>query len=71
MIAGGLLALGTIPAYQLYGEIQKAISEDPTVWKEDVPKLVEATRSRGELTDAVLFVGSSSIRFWNTLERDM
>jgi len=71
IIALVLLALATIPAYRLYGEIQKAISEDPTVWQEDVAKLVEATRSRGELTDAVLFIGSSSIRFWNTLERDM
>ncbi len=66
-----LVVVGAIPAYLLYGEIQKAMSEDPEVWRDDVASLVEETRTRGEQPDAVLFIGSSSIRLWGTLERDM
>jgi lysophospholipase L1-like esterase len=72
LLAVGLLALlGTIPAYLFYDEFRKVQSEDPEVWKDDIAGLVEGTRRRGELPDAVLFVGSSSVRFWRTLERDM
>ncbi len=65
----GLLA--AYPAYVLVGELRKANSEDPLVWEEDIAQLVELTRARGELPGAVLFIGSSSIRFWTTLEHDM
>ncbi len=71
IVAFVIVALGSIPAYLFYGEIQKVQSEDPKVWQDDITRLVEETRSRGDLPEAVLFVGSSSIRFWGTLERDM
>ncbi len=56
------------PAYKLYGEISKGGSEDPLVWEEDIRALMENTRSE---PGDVLFMGSSSIRFWDTLARDM
>lgn len=71
-LAGGglaaLLLLAAWPAYQLYDEIARARSEDPGVWAEAIDALLARTRGR---RDAVVFVGSSSIRFWSTLERDM
>lgn len=63
-----LLLLAAWPAYRLYDEIAKAYSEDPAVWAETIDALLAETSGR---TDAVVFVGSSSIRFWSTLERDM
>ncbi|MCP5069656.1 MAG: hypothetical protein GY946_24075 [bacterium] len=65
----GLLA--AYPVWVLLSELGKANSEDPLVWEEDIAELVELTRTRGELRGAVLFLGSSSIRFWTTLEHDM
>lgn len=70
-VLGLVVVLGAIPAYTLYDELRKAASEDPRVWAQSVAELVRDTRARGELEGAVLFIGSSSIRFWSTLDRDM
>jgi hypothetical protein len=76
-IALGLLALALAwPAYQVFVELEKSRSEDPAVWEENVAALEAVTRARvaaGEVNprDAVLFIGSSSIRFWETLAEDM
>lgn len=59
------------PAWKLYKEIQKARSEDPLVWEEDITALESNTRTRFGPGEGVVFIGSSSIRFWDTLEEDM
>ena len=66
-----LALLASWPAYQLYAEISKAISEDPLVWEEDIAALEKNTAGKFEPGEGVVFVGSSSIRLWSTLERDM
>ena len=66
-----ILVLGAYPAYRFSQEIAKASSEDPAVWEDDIVALEEATRARGALKDPVLFIGSSSIRFWTSLAEDM
>lgn len=66
-----LLLLVSWPAWQLYGEIQKSRSEDPLVWEEAVTALEAGTRGRCLPGECVLFVGSSSIRLWDSLEADM
>ena len=74
-IAGLLLGVAVLvaafPAYRLYVEIRKSASEDPTVYAEDIADLVARTREGPMAEDAVVFIGSSSIRLWSTLERDM
>lgn len=70
-VLGLILVSASIPAYMLYGEIRKAASEDPAVWADNVAELVQGTRERGKLESAILFIGSSSIRLWRTLDRDM
>jgi lysophospholipase L1-like esterase len=68
----GLLLLGlSWPAWQLYDEISKARSEDPLVWEEDIADLEAQTRDLYEPGKAVVFVGSSSIRLWDSLAQDM
>ncbi len=66
-----LLVLGAYPGYRVYTEISKSASEDPTVWEEDIRALEGATRKRGPLREPVVFIGSSSIRFWDSLAADM
>lgn len=68
----GLLLLGlSWPAWLLYDEIQKSRSEDPLVWEDAIRDLEAETAGRFAPGQAVVFVGSSSIRLWRTLEEDM
>ncbi len=68
---GILVLLALYPLWLLRSEIEKSKSEDPTVWEEAVAALVADTEARGVPEGAVLFTGSSSIRLWSSLERDM
>lgn len=74
-ITGIIVALAIValswPAYRLHTEIDKARSEDPLVWEEDVADLEAKTAGRYPAGEAVVFVGSSSIRLWDSLEEDM
>ncbi|MFK8049770.1 MAG: GDSL-type esterase/lipase family protein [Halioglobus sp.] len=63
-----IAVLASWPAYKVYSELGKAQSEDPLVWEEDIEALLKKTSSK---PGDVLFMGSSSIRFWDTLARDM
>jgi len=68
----GLLVLGlSWPAWMLYTEIQNARSEDPLVWEDAVQALEADTAGQSAPDERVVFVGSSSIRLWRTLEEDM
>ena len=49
-------------------QIEKARGDDPSVWATDIA--VFAEKGVGE-TGSLLFVGSSSIRFWRNLSEDM
>tara|TARA_R110002073_G_scaffold3509_8_gene23306 strand:- start:2541 stop:3485 length:945 start_codon:yes stop_codon:yes gene_type:complete len=68
----GLLALGLgWLGWQLYGEIQKSRSDDPLVWEQDIQALESSTRGSNDSGRGVVFVGSSSIRLWDSLPEDM
>lgn len=68
----GLLVLGlSWPAWMLYDEIQKARSDDPLVWEDAISELESDTAGRYAPGQAVVFIGSSSIRLWRNLEEDM
>lgn len=56
------------PAWWLNNEFHKAASEDPTVWQSDIDALTEGAPPG---PGAFLFVGSSSIRLWDTIVEDM
>ena len=71
LLLGITVILAAIPAYRLYIEVRKSLSEDPAVYAEDVAVLVARTQEGPMPEDAVVFIGSSSIRLWSTLERDM
>ena len=66
----GILGLSW-PAWQFFEEIRNARSEDPLVWEEAIRALESETRNRYRPGQGVVFVGSSSIRLWDTLAQDM
>lgn len=70
LLATLVLLLGW-PTWQVYDEIRKTRSEDPLVWEDAVAALESRTRGKCSPRECVVFVGSSSIRFWETLEDDM
>lgn len=65
-----LLASGIALGFWIHDEFSKLESDDPLVWKEDIAAL-KADDLNVSPGQAVLFVGSSSIRFWDALEEDM
>ncbi len=67
---GALLALGLAPA--LRAELpEKQVAAARERWSEDIAKLLAKDREETHPANAVLFLGSSSIRLWETIERDM
>jgi lysophospholipase L1-like esterase len=52
-------------------EIGRTFSDDPTVWEPEIAAFERADRESPPPRDAILFVGSSSIRFWEQLAEDM
>ncbi|CAA0104712.1 Uncharacterised protein [Halioglobus japonicus] len=66
-----LLVVSSWPAWLLYEEIRKARSEDPLVWEEDIIALESSTAKQARDGQEVVFIGSSSIRLWDSLADDM
>lgn len=66
-----IVIVGSWPAYNVYQELQKSASEDPLVWEDDIAALESSTRGMYKPGVPVVFVGSSSIRLWNSLHMDM
>lgn len=71
LLLGLVILLATFPAYRFYTEVRKALNEDPAVYAQDVADLVARTQESPGKENAVVFIGSSSIRLWSTLENDM
>ena len=65
-----LLFLVTI-AWYLYHEVGRTFIDDPTVWESEIAAFEDADRVSPPARDAVLFIGSSSIRHWDEFELDM
>jgi lysophospholipase L1-like esterase len=70
VLAVVVAAVGWV-GWGLYGEISKAASDDPLVWESAIAAFEAEDRRNPPLPDAVVFVGSSSIRMWGTLAEDM
>lgn len=61
-----LLVVGWL-GFRINQEIGKRNSEDPLVWEADIIALEERTQKLSPPENAIVFVGSSSIRLWNGL----
>ncbi|MGB9340497.1 MAG: GDSL-type esterase/lipase family protein, partial [Polyangiales bacterium] len=60
-----------VVAWKIWDEIRRTISEDPLVWETQIRAFERRERKRPEAKGAVVFVGSSTIRFWRNLAQDM
>lgn len=58
-----LLSCSPVKIYQHLPEV--------LIWENDIQKFEQLDKSENYQQDAILFTGSSSIRLWTTLERDM
>jgi len=63
LISISLLSCSPISKYQNLPEVK--------IWEKDIQKFEQLDRSEIYPEDAILFAGSSSIRFWTSLEKDM
>ena len=70
LIAAPLLLL-VYGGYGLYQELAKSKNEDPLVWENDIAAFEEKLLEKPAKDGAILFIGSSSIRFWDSIEQDM
>lgn len=71
VVAVGILALGGTVGTRAWVEISRSISEDPLVWEPAIRAFEEQDRQVPPPASPVVFVGSSSIRLWDTLAEDM
>ena len=71
VIVLGILAFGGYVGYRLWDSLSRVVSEDPTVWEHAIEAFEREDREQPPPESPVLFVGSSSIRFWDTLADDM
>lgn len=72
-LAFGLLAIAALAlcAFGLYLHYMSGAAEDPAFFASEIEAFVEADRTAPPAPGQIVFVGSSSIRFWTTLEQDM
>ncbi len=68
---GALLLIGVAGGWLYHREIGRTFTDDPTVWEPEIAAFERADRESPPPRGAVLFVGSSSIRFWDELAEDM
>lgn len=64
------IAVGSFGVYY-YNVIQKVKSDDPLAWESHIQKFEQNDKESPVPAASILFVGSSSIRFWHTLSEDM
>lgn len=73
-IAGFILVCLTliiVVGVMLYSASRKSASDDPRVWESDIQNFEDHDRESIPPQEGILFVGSSSFRFWKNLEADM
>ncbi len=71
IIFGAIVVIIIIAGLWMMKEVRKFESNDPLVWKKEIRHFKKLDKKNKYPDNAVLFVGSSSIRFWNSLSEDM
>jgi lysophospholipase L1-like esterase len=67
LVAAGIATV----VVQVRGEVAKLVAEDPGVWLPAIETFEARDRAQPPPEGAIVFTGSSSIRFWRTLATDM
>ena len=70
--SASIITIGTIFALIFILRFRaKLNSGDSTIWERDIRKFEQQDNEHPQTEGAILFTGSSSIRYWNTLKEDM
>ncbi|GAC1404484.1 MAG: SGNH/GDSL hydrolase family protein [Ktedonobacteraceae bacterium] len=70
-ILAALILLAPVLGLIAWRLFRMMASDDPTIWKREIAKFKEQDRHHAPPQGVIVFTGSSSIRFWKTLEQDM
>ncbi len=71
IILGLIILAAALGYYYVQKEYKKLESDDPQVWESAIRRFEKVDAKQPPSEKAVLFVGSSSIRFWKSLKKDM
>lgn len=71
LVAAAVLAVLLLVAVGAYRGYMQRAAEDPGFFDDEIDAFVAADRVHPPPANPIVFVGSSSIRFWSTLEADM
>jgi lysophospholipase L1-like esterase len=71
ILPGALIALAVIVLIVLTRSALRQSGDDPTVWERQIRGFEKEDRRRPPPAGAIVFTGSSSIRFWRSLQEDM
>jgi hypothetical protein len=63
--------IATAPGYRIIHEMPKALKADPEAYREDMDRFAREDHTDPPPPDVIVFTGSSSITFWETLKKDM
>jgi hypothetical protein len=66
-----LIIAGGYVYQQLKLEGERVLSEDPRVWEPVIAEFAQRDQENPPPADAIEFIGSSTIRFWDSLGEDM
>jgi hypothetical protein len=70
-IGFGVVFFGLLAGTSAYFYYMAGVAEDPAFFESAIRAFEEADRERAPEAGGIIFVGSSSIRFWSTLDEDM
>jgi lysophospholipase L1-like esterase len=70
-ILGAAALLASITGLIILRFIRMISSDDPKIWAKQIDTFKKEDKQQLPPEDVIVFTGSSSIRFWKTLEQDM
>jgi lysophospholipase L1-like esterase len=68
---GGLVLLAPVLGFIAWRLIRLMMSDNPAIWAKQIAEFKKQDRLEPLPAGAIVFTGSSSIRFWKTLQQDM
>ena len=70
-ILGAIALLASITGLIIWRFVRMITSDDPRIWSRQIGTYKKLDQQHQPPEDVIVFTGSSSIRFWKTLEQDM
>lgn len=70
-IMGSLVVLAPVLGLMIRRMVRMIASDDPAIWARQIAAFKKQDARNAPPVGAIVFTGSSSIRFWKTLQQDM